>query len=123
MKDYLNQLGVSRENQIKILEEIRKQVDEGKDEYEATKAAFEKYGQEMSRWNAAGNMVNIFNGDKLLDAWGVGFRAAGGLFGGQGMDYVYNYARMLNEQNAAISKNRTETDLAVAATNKYATTC
>ena len=87
----------------------------------ATNEAFNEFANDISQLDAAGNIINVLNFDKLADAWGVSFRQIGGWFGGQGMDYLYNYARALEGQNDALEENEKKTKEAADALGVYST--
>lgn len=121
LMDYLNQAGMSAEKQAAFIQAINDKMLEGKDAVTATNEAFNEFADDISQLASAGNVINVLNFDKLADAWGVGFRQLGGLFGGQGMDYLYNYARALEGQNKALEDNEKQTRLAADAMGVYST--
>lgn len=119
LMDYLNQAGMSAEKQAEFIQAINDKMLEGKDYITATDEAFKEFANDISQLDAAGNILNVLNFDKLADAWGVGFRQIGGWFGGQGMDYLYNYAHALEGQNKALDENEKKTRLAADAMGVY----
>lgn len=119
LMDYLNQAGMSAEKQAAFIQTINDKILEGKDAVTATNEAFNEFADDISQLDAAGNVINVLNFDKLADAWGVGFRQIGGWFGGQGMDYLYNYAHALEGQNKALDENEKKTRLAADAMGVY----
>ena len=121
LMDYLNQAGMSAEKQAAFIQAINDKMLEGKDAITATNEAFNEFADDISQLDAAGNILNVLNFGKLADAWGVGFRQIGGWFGGQGMDYLYNYARALEGQNKALEDNEKQTRLAADAMGVYST--
>lgn len=121
LMDYLNQAGMSAEKQAAFIQAINDKMLEGKDAVTATNEAFNEFADDISQLASTGNVINVLNFDKLADAWGVGFRQLGGLFGGQGMDYLYNYARALEGQNKALEDNEKQTRLAADAMGVYST--
>ncbi len=121
LMDYLNQAGMSAEKQAEFIQAINDKMLEGKDYITATDEVFKEFANDISQLASAGNVINVLNFDKLADAWGVGFRQLGGLFGGQGMDYLYNYARALEGQNKALEDNEKQTRLAADAMGVYST--
>ena len=121
LMDYLNQAGMSAEKQAAFIQAINDKMLEGKDAVTATNEAFNEFADDISQLASAGNVINVLNFDKLADAWGVGFRQLGGFFGGQGMDYLYNYARALEGQNKALEDNEKQTRLAADAMGVYST--
>lgn len=121
LMDYLNQAGMSAEKQAAFIQAINDKMLEGKDAITATNEAFNEFADDISQLDAAGNILNVLNFDKLADAWGVGFRKLGGFFGGQGMDYLYNYARALEGQNKVLEDNEKQTRLAADAMGVYST--
>lgn len=120
LMDYLNQAGMSAEKQAEFIQAINDKMLEGKDYITATDEAFKEFANDISQLDAAGNILNVLNFDKLADAWGVGFRQIGGWFGGQGMDYLYNYAHALEGQNKALEDNEIATRNAVRGLDEYA---
>ena len=121
LMDYLNQAGMSSEKQAEFIQAINDKMLDGKGAITATNEAFNEFADDISQLDEAGNILNVLNFDKLADAWGVGFRQLGGLFGGQGMDYLYNYARALEGQNKALEDNEKQTRLAADAMGVYST--
>ncbi|WP_305156180.1 tape measure protein [uncultured Muribaculum sp.] len=121
LMDYLNQAGMSAEKQAAFIQAINDKILEGKDAVTATNEAFNEFANDINQLDAAGNIINVLNFDKLADAWGVGFRQLGGLLGGQGMDYLYNYARALEGQNEALEENEKKTKEAADALGVYST--
>lgn len=119
LMDYLNQAGMSAEKQAEFIQAINDKMLEGKDYITATDEAFKEFANDISQLDAAGNILNVLNFDKLADAWGVGFRQIGGWFGGLGMDYLYNYAHALEGQNKALDENEKKTRLAADAMGVY----
>ncbi len=119
LMDYLNQAGMSSEKQAAFIQAINDKILEGKDAVTATNEAFNEFADDISQLDAAGNVINVLNFDKLADAWGVAFRQAGALFGGQGMDYLYNYARAMEGQNKALEENEKKTREAANAMGVY----
>lgn len=119
LMDYLNQAGMSAEKQAEFIQAINDKMLEGKDYITATDEAFKEFANDISQLDAAGNILNVLNFDKLADAWGVGFRQIGGWFGGQGMGYLYNYAHALEGQNKALDENEKKTRLAADAMGVY----
>lgn len=121
LKDYLNQAGMTAERQAEFIDTINKKILQGKNAINATRETFKEFEDDISNWSKLGNMINIFNIDKLADAWGVGFRSLGGLVGGEGMDYLYNYAKALESQNKALDENEKKTRVATASFGAYST--
>lgn len=124
LMDYLNQAGMSAEKQAEFISRLNEKMIEHAGEADAaikaTDETFQEFANDISQLDAAGNILNILNFDKLADAWGVGFRQIGGWFGGQGMDYLYNYARAIEGQNKALDENEVATRNAVRGLDEYA---
>lgn len=124
LMDYLNQAGMSAEKQAEFISRLNEKLIEYSGQADAavraTNETFKEFADDISQLDAAGNILNILNFDKLADAWGVAFRQAGALFGGQGMDYLYNYARALEGQNKALKENEIATRNAVRGLDEYA---
>lgn len=124
LMDYLNQAGMSAEKQAEFIsrlnEKMIEHVGEADAAIKATNETFQEFADDISQLDAAGNILNVLNFDKLADAWGVGFRKIGGWFGGQGMDYLCNYAHALEEQNKALDENEAATRNAVRGLDEYA---
>lgn len=121
LMDYLNAFGMSTNKQAEFISRLNEKILEGKDAVTATNETFIEFADELSSWDHLGNAVNITSLDKIADSWGVAFRQLGGLFGGQGMDYLYNYANALEEQNKALDENEKATRLAADACGTYST--
>lgn len=123
MMDYLNQAGMSAEKQAEFISRLNEKLIEYSGQADAavraTNETFKEFADDISQLDAAGNVINVLNLDKLADAWGVAFRQAGALFGGQGMDYLYNYARALEQQNVLLEENEKKTRLEADALGKY----
>lgn len=124
LMDYLNQAGMSAEKQAEFISRLNEKMIEHAGEADAaikaTNETFQEFANDISQLDAAGNILNVLNFDKLADAWGVGFRKIGGLLGGQGMDYLYNYAHALEGQNKALDENEVATRNAVRGLDEYA---
>lgn len=124
LMDYLNQAGMSAERQAEFMSRLDAKLIEYSGQANAaiiaTDETFQEFADDMSRWAAEINSINIFNPGKLIDSWGVYFREVGGLFGGQGMDYLYNYARALEAQNNTLENNERDTRNAVRGLDEYA---
>lgn len=122
--DYLNQAGMSAEKQAEFISRLNEKLIEYSGQADAairaTDETFREFADDISQLDAAGNILNVLNFDKLADAWGVGFRQIGGWFGGQGMDYLYNYARAMEGQNKALEDNEIATRNAVRGLDEYA---
>lgn len=121
LKDYLNAFGLSEQDQIEFIQTINNAMEDGASATEATEKAFEKFANKLSVLDANLNQLNIFNLDKLIDAWGVGLRTIGGYFGGSGMSYVYNYAGAIEEQNKKLDEYERKTREAADACGAYST--
>lgn len=124
LMDYLNQAGMSAEKQAEFISRLNEKLIEYSGQADAairaTDETFREFADDISQLDAAGNILNVLNFDKLADAWGVGFRQIGGWFGGQGMDYLYNYARAMEGQNKALEDNEIATRNAVRGLDEYA---
>jgi hypothetical protein len=124
LMDYLNQAGMSAEKQAEFISRLNEKLIEYSGDADAaikaTNETFKEFADDISQLDAAGNIINVLNFDKLADAWGVAFRQAGALFGGQGMDYLYNYARAMEGQNKALEENEMATRNAVRGLDEYA---
>jgi hypothetical protein len=124
LMDYLNQAGVSNEKQLEFIARLNEKLIEYSGDADAaikaTNETFKEFADDISQLDAAGNMLNILNPDKLFDAWGVGFRGIGKLFGGKGMDYLYDYANAMQKERELLEENEIATRNAVRGLDEYA---
>ncbi len=124
LMDYLNAAGMSAEKQAEFISRLNEKIIEHAGEADAaikaTNETFAEFADDFSSINIWGNAINLLNVGKLIDAWGVSARDFGGWFGGQGMDYLYNYARAMEGQNKALEENEIATRNAVRGLDEYA---
>lgn len=124
LMDYLNAAGMSAEKQAEFISRLNEKMIEYAGEtnaaIKATNETFAEFADDLSTANIWGNAINLLNAGKLIDAWGVSARDFGGWFGGQGMDYLYNYARAMEGQNKALEENEMATRNAVRGLDEYA---
>lgn len=123
LMDYLNAAGMSAEQQAEFISRLNERMIEYAGEADAaikaTNETFKEFADDLSAANIWGNAINLLNVGKLIDAWGVSARDFGGWFGGQGMDYLYNYARALEQQNVLLEENEKKTRLEADALGEY----
>lgn len=126
LMDHLNAFGMRSERQAEFITMINQKMEEYAGSADAAQKAtdetFAHFRDELSSVAQFGNLFNVFNLGKAVDSWGGMFRQAGGYFGGQGVDYLYNYARAIESQNTALDKNEEETRLAADACGVYSST-
>lgn len=124
LMDYLNQAGMSKEKQIEFMARLNEKLIEYAGQADAaikaTDETFEEFADDISQLDAAGNILNVLNPDKLFDAWGVGFRQIGGWFGGKGMNYLYDYANAMQKERELLEENEIATRNAVRGLDEYA---
>lgn len=124
LMDYLNQAGMSKEKQIEFMARLNEKLIEYAGQADAaikaTDETFKEFADDISQLDAAGNILNVLNPDKLFDAWGVSFRRIGGWFGGKGMNYLYDYANAMQKERELLEENEIATRNAVRGLDEYA---
>lgn len=120
LMDYLNAAGMSAEQQAGFISRLNERMIEYAGEADAaikaTDETFNEFADDLSADNIWSNLLNV---NKFIDAWGVVAREFGGLFGGQGIDYLYNYARVLEQQYVLLEENEKRTRLEADALGEY----
>lgn len=124
LMDYLNQAGMSKEKQIEFMARLNEKLIEHAGQADAaikaTDETFKEFADDISKLDAAGNILNVLNPDKFFDAWGVGFRQIGSWFGGKGMNYLYDYANAMQKERELLEENEIATRNAVRGLDEYA---